>query len=206
MKFYTNRIGTRGRACVFARPLFLKEYSTDCLQSSSSTSSSSSPAKSPPDASSKGIHQAIYSLRGQISASSASSGLISNFLSSSSSGNGSRHGAVRHIGSAGQGPHRSSAGHVAAATGISTAGKSIVGVSQSDDRAGHLGKSPRLPRKGEAEGGEPTIRSRFHPRRVPTSVPPEDPQDSQSRGPPGSKISRDEPADRRALPCSHCLR
>ena len=27
MEFYTNRIGARGRVCVFAGPLFLKKYS-----------------------------------------------------------------------------------------------------------------------------------------------------------------------------------
>ena len=67
------------------------------------------------------------------------------FPSSSSSGNGSRYGAVRLAGSAGQGPYRSSAGHAAAAAAaadIGVAGKSIVGVSEFDDRVGHLGKSP----------------------------------------------------------------
>ena len=65
-----------------------------------------------------------------------------------------------------------------------------------------MGQSPCLPWKREAEDGEPSVRSRLHPRRVPTSVLPEDPRDSQSRGSSGSKISRDELTDRRALPYS----
>ena len=52
------------------------------------------PSRSPPDASPKGIHQAVNDLRGQISAGSASPGLIFDFPGFSSSGDGSRHGAV----------------------------------------------------------------------------------------------------------------
>ena len=163
MEFCTNRIDARGRGAVSSQyPCSERSAQRDCLWSSSPTSSSPSPTRSPPDASLKGIHQAIHGLRGQISARLASFGLISNFSGSSSSGNGSRHGAVRLTGSAGQEPHRSSAGHAAAAAtvaGINAAGKSIVGVSESGDRAGHLGQSPCHPRKGEAEGKEPSVRS-----------------------------------------------
>ena len=159
-EFCTNRIGARGRGLCLRRTLVLKgvlnETVSDHLLRHLLLLLRS---RSQPDASLKGIHQAIYGLHGQISVRSASSNLVSNFSDSFSSDYGSRHGAVRPTGLVGQGPHRSSVGHAAAAAaaGICAAGKSIVKISEPDDRAVHLGQSSYIPREGEAKGREPSV-------------------------------------------------